>query len=230
MRFLIYIFTFVINSQHVIPKPHAFVSVPMQSSCFSTVASLYDIISTNPEMINDILQFLVFIILTIRNYIDIHNEEDGDRQDKGKGKATAEQQKEWDRELEENKPANLGDSNDDDGDDNKGDNKIAQIKADEELAKKLQSGFDENLDDINPIYNRIDNSGSLSSYSVVSTEINSDDDNARANLKLDLAELDEKLLAEKLEKDGNLPVSKKRNKDDNDKDEPSPMPNKRSKK
>jgi len=121
---------------------------------------------------------------------------------KGKGKATQEQIDEW-----------YGGSGNKDSDDKDSDNEIkeAQKKYDEDFAKKLQAQYYEdqyieNTD--NFIY---ENYGSESSYSVLSTDIDSEDDNERANKKLDVQER-EKLLKKRGLDDKEDESSNKRNK------------------
>jgi len=151
---------------------------------------IIEISLTYPEILSDIFNGIFFILLFVaENIKDIINktEEGGteDNEDKGKGRATREQEEEWDKELEANKSLNSGSSDDDDDDEK---NKADQIKIDELLAKSLQH------EDVNP--NNIISSYA-SSYSVLSSDFDEEDDNERANKKLDIAELELRLRAEK---------------------------------
>jgi len=175
----------------------------------------------NPECLLDIIQSLFFLFIILLDTFFENNEEDN--KNKGKGKATKEDEEEWAREAEvQSFGGNSNDSNsDNDNDNDKYNAKNAQIKFDEELAKRLE--FDIN----NEEYLR-NNSDSLSSYSVISSEFSENDDEYKANKKLDIQELEEKLRVEKIEQDKKNVSIKKRSLE-NDKDESSSM-SKRSKK
>lgn len=175
-------------------------------------------LSENPGILDDIIQafFFVFILLweVIKN--SFNKDEDNQEQSKdskGKGKATIEQQEQWEREAKRGLGYSGG--NDSEDDDNDEDEKNERIKADEMLAKLIQSEFDQEQ------MVSYDSDGgysinSLSSYSILSSAIGENDDNDSANKKLDILELDEKLRAEKRELDkytSSFPVEKEDSKD-----------------
>ena len=111
---------------------------------------------------------------------DDDDEEINNRQDKGKGKATVEQEEAWSKEEKGEKVKEDAEENSDD------ERKKTQEKYDEEYAKLLQSAdYDEEYP------------ATTGSYSVISSEFNENDDNDTANKKLDIKELEDKLRSEK---------------------------------
>jgi len=137
---------------------------------------------------------------------DENNDEDATKTDKGKRKATKEEEEAWEVEY---RATNTGDNNNDDDYDEDGDSyKKAQIQHDEQLAKNLQSEEYK--------ANTINNYNSDSSYSVLSSNVNEDDTNERANKKLDVKELEDELRAQalvKAESDKKIQNKRKHNED-----------------
>lgn len=89
---------------------------------------------------------------------------------KGKRKATKEEEEAWEV---EDRARNTEDNNNDDDEEDEDSYKKAQIQQDEQLAKILQSEEYE--------ANTIKNYNYYSSYSVLSSDVNEDDTNERAN-------------------------------------------------
>lgn len=137
---------------------------------------------------------------------DNDDEKDISKVDKGKRKATKEEEEAWEI---ENRAEDIENGSNDDTEDEEDFNKQIQIKYDEDLAKTMQSEEYKG----NP-----DNSyDSDSSYSVISSVFSENDSNERANKKLDVQEEEKKLRAEALEKaelDKKMPNKRKHNEDE----------------
>lgn len=211
---------------------------------YCSLEYLISILEMNPEILNDTFLFLIFIWQIIKNLLYRDKDEDnnqGDNKgenknededkkegklDKGKGRATKEQEEQWYKESLMGSTYAGGDDDDDDyHNDNYSDNyNNDQYYQDETLARLMQEDFDDqdnrdkqgfpsNQHTQNNQYNKdyknivdCDNpsdndSRSLSSYSIISSGLGENDDDASANKKLDLLELDERLRAEKRERD-----------------------------
>lgn len=149
--------------------------------------------------------FFILLLLLEEMFITSHysspdnpdeKEAEGKKEDKGKGKATQEEQDSWNNAPEQGY-AGSGQSNDDDDDDedertyNK---KVrqAQINQDAQMANLLHNNLNNNLRKLSDSY------GSESSYSIISSDFNENDDQVTANKKLDLQELDKQLKLEKI--------------------------------
>ena len=175
------------------------------------------------EFFKDIILFLYSLILFIKyGVLNMSDKEEGEieetddndedkNKDKGKGKANEEVQEEIERErLERLKSRGLyGFGGNSEDDDDKDKDKRDQLESDERLAIILSR----EIEDMEPELNF----DSRSSYSYLSS-FNSEDDNERANKKLDVLELEKRLRAEKKEQEirDRLDNPRKRNLDEND--------------
>jgi hypothetical protein len=121
--------------------------------------------------------------------------------DKGKRKATKEEEKAWEI---ENRAEDTENGSNDDTEDEEDFNKQIQIKYDEDLAKRMQS--EEYKGNPDNSYN------SDSSYSVISSVFNENDSKERANKKTGCTRRRKKL--EKVELDKKMSNKRKHNEDE----------------
>lgn len=148
--------------------------------------------------------FFILLLLLEEMFITSHysspdnpdeKEAEGKKEDKGKGKATQEEQDSWNNAPEQGYAGSGQSGDDDDDEDERTYNKKvrqAQINQDAQMANLLHNNLNNNLRKLSDSY------GSESSYSIISSDFNENDDQVTANKKLDLQELDKQLKLEKI--------------------------------
>lgn len=148
--------------------------------------------------------FFILLLLLEEMFITSHysspdnpdeKEAEGKKEDKGKGKATQEEQDSWNNAPEQGYAGSGQSGDDDDDEDERTYNKKvrqAQVNQDAQMANLLHNNLNNNLRKLSDSY------GSESSYSIISSDFNENDDQVTANKKLDLQELDKQLKLEKI--------------------------------